>query len=512
MKKKVTLPVAAFDAVPSLEQLAEVAISVARAAPAGVDAVGVPVATDGNVPKSLGLDRATLAAAGFEGKVGQALLVPKADGPLLVAVGVGRAGKANASALRDAGAAFARTAGRATRLATSLVDAGGAKADVAAQAVVEGVLLARYRYDALKGVPTGVPVEAIVLVATANRAEAVTAGAERGRVLAAAGALARDLANAPPKHMTAERMAEVAARIAKQQGLGIEIFDRDAIAQLGLGGLLGVNAGSVEPPRMVRLTYQPKGRKAGGHLIFVGKGLTYDSGGINIKPRDAMHAVMKMDMSGAGAVLAAMAAIPRLGCKSTVTAYLMCTDNMPSGSATKMGDVLTQRGGTTVEINNTDAEGRLALADGLALAAEQNPDAIVNIGTLTGACMLALGDQIAGVFTNHQGFVEQVKAAAERTDESVWQLPLDRRYKKQLESVVADMENMGDAAPGAITAALYLAEFVGDIPWAHLDICGPMKVDADESWRSKGATGFGARLLAELAVGFVPPEGRARDR
>jgi leucyl aminopeptidase len=183
----------------------------------------------------------------------------------------------------------------------------------------------------------------------------------------------------------------------------------------------------------------------------------------------------------------------------------MCTDNMPSGSATKMGDVLTQRGGKTVEINNTDAEGRLILADGLALAAEEHPDAIVNIGTLTGACLMALGDQITGLFGNHQGFVEQVKVAAEQVDESVWQLPLDKRYRKQLDSVVADMENMGDAAPGAITAALYLAEFVGDIPWAHLDICGPMKVDADESWRSKGATGVGARILAELAANFTPP-------
>jgi leucyl aminopeptidase len=190
-----------------------------------------------------------------------------------------------------------------------------------------------------------------------------------------------------------------------------------------------------------------------------------------------------------------------------VTAYLMCTDNMPSGSAMKMGDVLTHRDGTTVEINNTDAEGRLALADGLTLAAEQKPDAIVNIGTLTGACMLALGDQIAGVFGNQQAIVEQVKSAAAATDESVWQLPLDKRYRKQLESVVADMENMGDAAPGAITAALYLAEFVGDTPWAHIDICGPMQVTADESWRSKGATGFGARLLAELAVNFTPPKG-----
>jgi leucyl aminopeptidase len=231
----------------------------------------------------------------------------------------------------------------------------------------------------------------------------------------------------------------------------------------------------------------------------------YDSGGINLKPRDAMHALMKMDMSGAGAVLAAMAALPALGCRNAVTGYLMCTDNMPSGSATKMGDVLTLRGGTTVEINNTDAEGRLVMADALALAAEEQPDAIVNIGTLTGACMAALGDQMAGVFGNRQGIVDQLLAAAANTDEPLWQLPLNRRYRKQLESNVADMKNMGGDFAGAITAALFLAEFVGDVPWAHLDICGPMKVDADESWRSHGATGFGARLLIDLALNFTRP-------
>lgn len=506
--RKATQPDANFDPAPSIAHSAKISLHVARTAPADAGAVGVPVGIDGPVADVLGLDRATLAAAGFEGKVGQALLIPRPKEPLAVAVGVGKLEDVDATVLRDAAAAFARTAGRATHLASSLADAGELPPELAAQAVVEGILLARYRYDALKKEGTGVAVTDLTLIAPADRAKEMAAGAERGRVMAAVGALARDLANAPPKHLSAERIADVATRIAKKQRLAIEVFDRAAIAELGLGGLLGVNAGSVEPPRMVRLTYTPaKGAgKGSGHLILVGKGLTYDSGGINIKPRDAMHAVMKMDMSGAGAVLAAMSALPALGCKSKVTAYLMCTDNMPSGSAMKMGDVLTHRDGTTVEINNTDAEGRLALADGLTLAAEQKPDAIVNIGTLTGACMLALGDQIAGVFGNQQGIVEQVKAAAVATDESVWQLPLDKRYRKQLESVVADRENMGDAAPGAITAALYLAEFVGDIPWAHIDICGPMQVTADESWRSKGATGFGARLLAELAVNFTPPK------
>jgi leucyl aminopeptidase len=261
---------------------------------------------------------------------------------------------------------------------------------------------------------------------------------------------------------------------------------------------------------MIKLTYRPKGAggapaTATGHLIMAGKGITYDSGGINLKPGDSMHGLMKMDMSGAAAVLGAMSALAALECPSAVTGYMMCTDNMPSGSAQKMGDVLTIHGGKTVEVLNTDAEGRLILADALVLGVEEHPDAIVNIATLTGACMRALGDQMAGLFGNHQPFVDQVAAAARRTDESVWQLPLDKRYRKQIDSPIADLKNMGGEHPGAITAALFLAEFVGNVPWAHLDICGPMYAESDESWRPRGATGFGTRLLLDLALNFTPP-------
>ena len=213
---------------------------------------------------------------------------------------------------------------------------------------------------------------------------------------AGAAQLARDLANTPPGHLTATRMAEVATSVAASSKLQIEVFDADALAALGCGGLLGVNAGSTEPPRMIKLTYRPA--KPTGHLAMVGKGVMYDSGGISLKNSDAMHAVMKMDMSGAAAVLSSMSVLAALKCKTAVTGYLMCTDNMPSGSAMKLGDVLTIRGGTTVEIHNTDAEGRLVLADGLALAVEEQPDAIVDIATLTGACMVALGAGMAGVF------------------------------------------------------------------------------------------------------------------
>jgi leucyl aminopeptidase len=255
---------------------------------------------------------------------------------------------------------------------------------------------------------------------------------------------------------------------------------------------------------MVKLTYSPK--NPNGHLALVGKGITYDSGGISLKPSDAFHQVMKMDMSGAAAVLSSMSALKALRCKTKVTAFLMCTDNMPSGSAVKLGDVLTMRNGKTVEVHNTDAEGRLVLADGLSMAVEEEPDAIVDIATLTGAALVALGPSVAGVLGNDQGFVDQVRERSTEVDEPTWQLPLEsKRYRKLLDSVVADMRNIGGPYGGTITAAIFLSEFVGEIPWAHLDIAGPMKVDADEGIYSKGATGFGTRLLIDLACNFEQP-------
>jgi len=345
---------------------------------------------------------------------------------------------------------------------------------------------------------------ALTLVTGGNRARAATAGATRGVVLARAAQLARDLANTPPGHLSATRLAEIAVEVAAASGLDVEVYDAAELRAMGCGGLLGVNAGSAEPPRLVKLTYRPA--QSRGHLALVGKGVMYDSGGISLKPSDPMHAAMKMDMSGAAAVLASMSTLSALGGTATVTGYLLCTDNMPSGSAMKLGDVLAIHGGTTVEIHNTDAEGRLLLADGLALAVEESPDAIVDIATLTGACMVALGPAVAGVLGNTQALVDRISEAAAATDEPVWQLPLERtRYRKLLDSDIADVKNVGGPYGGAITAAVFLSEFVGETPWAHLDIAGPMKVDADDSWRSKGATGFGTRLLAEVASRFTPP-------
>jgi leucyl aminopeptidase len=276
---------------------------------------------------------------------------------------------------------------------------------------------------------------------------------------------------------------------------------------MGCGGLLGVNMGSVEEPRLVKLDYVPGGSPA-GHLAMVGKGITYDSGGISLKPSDPMHLLMKMDMGGAAAVLGAFTGLRDLGVGARVTGYLSCTDNMPSGTAYMLGDVLRIRGGTTVEVKNTDAEGRLVMADAIVLAKEDSPAAIVDVATLTGAALTSLGPSLAALIGNHDGMVEQLKEASAATDELVWQLPLEKRYRKLLDSEIADISNLGGPHAGTITAALFLAEFVGDTPWAHVDIAGTMQVDADESWRSKGATGFGARLLLEVARAFRVP---ARD-
>jgi leucyl aminopeptidase len=495
---------AGFDPVPSAASMAAVTVTTSATVPDAVDAVdavGWTVTSDGDVPAELGHDRAALARAGFEGKAGQALVLPQAAGPPLVAVGTGPADARTVDGLRDAAGTFARAAGDRPRLALVVPRLGGVEAAVAARAATEGVLLARYRYDALVTKAKAGALASLVLVGE----EGLAGGIERGRVLAGACALARDLANCPPAHLTAVAMAEVATRLGAESGLGVEVFDEPALWELGCGGLLGVNAGSHDEPRMIKLTYEPKGERT-GHLTLVGKGIMYDSGGISLKPADGTHATMKNDMSGAGAVLAAMTALSAIDCRTAVTGYLMCTDNMPSGTALKMGDIITMRGGTTVEVANTDAEGRLVMGDALVLATEEPTDAIVDIATLTGAALRALGPEIAAVIGNHDGVVDQIKAASAATDEPVWELPLARRYRKYLDTDIADLNNLGGSPhAGAITAALFLAELVGDHPWAHIDIAGTAQADKPDAWRTAGCTGFGARLLVELADAFTAP-------
>jgi len=480
-------------------------IQVAATTPRDVDVVGVAVFLSGPVPRQLGLSRARLGELGFEGKPGQTFPVPSATGPLVVAVGMGDASALTTGVLRSAAAALVRAAGTRPSLATGLADVEPrtvAPAD-AAQAVAEGLALGAYRFSAFKTEKAKPTVERVVLTAGPAHRAAIETGAAKGLAVADAVGLARDLANTPPDHLNATDIAERAIALAAERRLAIEVYDEDAMAEMGLGGMLGVNRGSTAPPRMIKLTYTP--RRPVGTVALVGKGVMYDSGGISLKPSDGMHVMMKMDMTGAAVVLATMALLPALKPKVKVIGYLCCTDNMPSGSALKLGDVLTIRNGKTVEIHNTDAEGRLVLADGLSLAVEEEVDAIVDIATLTGAVLGALGKKVAGALGNDQGWVDQVLAAAARTDEPAWQLPLVDDYRKLLDSSVADLKNIGGPYAGAITAALFLREFVGDIPWVHLDIAGVMDSDADEGVFSKGATAYGVRLLAELLSSYTPP-------
>ena len=492
-------------------------INVARTAAENVDAHAIPVASDGPLSADITFTRAQLTALGFNSAVGQTLVLPNGKSKYLIVVGIGEAAKANADVLRTSAAALARAASKMGSVATTLANVGrGDRAEIA-QAVTEGLILATHRYDALRGEKKlSANLKSVTLVTLASIQAAVIKGAQRGEVIADAVCLARDLANMPPAHLTAKMIAERAQKIGAETGVKVEVFNKDQLLAMGCGGMIGVNRGSVNPPRMVKISYRPSASRGvakssakktatkikAPHLILVGKGVMYDSGGISLKPSDAGHAMMKADMSGAAAVLATMSTLKALGCKNQVTAYMMCTDNLPSGSAMAMGDVLTMRNGKTVEIHNTDAEGRLVLADGLSLAAEQKPDAIVDIATLTGACARALGPQMSGVMGNNQRFVDQVVNAAKSTDEQIWQLPLERKYRPMLDSYCADMRNIGGPEAGAITAALFLDEFTSGTPWAHLDIAGPMWADGDSGWLQRGATAYGTRLLVNLAENF----------
>jgi leucyl aminopeptidase len=488
-----------FTPVPALATACDVAVVEDFAA--DLDAVALLVATGTDLTGVVGLGADALASAGFDASPGSSLVVAQ-DGHPLVLVGIGDPAELDADSLRDAAAAAARaTARKGGRIG---IDVPGLAIDarVTGQVLTEGALLARYRYSILKAEAKEVPLEVLQLrLAGADSGEA-TAGVAVAQITVRATVVARDLANTPPGHLTATDIAEVAAELGAEYGFEVESFDKAALIEMGCGGILGVNAGSEEEPRLVVLTYTPVGEVT-GHLGLVGKGIMYDSGGISLKPSDPMHLLMKMDMGGAAAVLGAFTALRDLGTTAAVSGWLCCTDNMPSGSAYKLGDVLTCRNGKTVEIKNTDAEGRIAMMDGLALAVEAGVDAIVDIATLTGAALMALGKSRAAVLGNDQDMVNRVLAASVATDEATWQLPLEKKYRKQLDSDIADIANLGGPHAGATTAALFLDEFVAGTPWAHIDIAGTMSSDADDAWRSAGATGFGARLLARLASEFT---------
>jgi leucyl aminopeptidase len=453
--------------------------------------VGYPVFADGPVDDAL-------REQGFEGRVGQ---TARLDGR--IAVGVGTAAALDAEVIRRASAALVKAASSLPSVVSTLLDAippDGDRPD-AAQAAAEGSVLGNYRFAAYKsnGAGTAPALREVAIVGKGGKR--VRDAIERGARIAGAVAFARDLINTPAGDLTPAVFADRAKEVAKTAGLAIEVIDEKKAEKLGLGGLLGVGKASENPPRMVKLTYMPAGRSR-GHVALVGKGITFDSGGLTLKPYEGMLA-MKTDMSGAAAVLAAMSVLPELAPPVQVTGYLCLAENMVSGRAIRPGDVLRIKNGTTVEVLNTDAEGRLVLADGLSLAAAERPDGIVDVATLTGACMVALGPRIAGLMGNDDAWIAQVRAAADRAREAVWPLPLPSEYRKDLDSDVADLKNVASGRNGgALHAGLFLGEFVDGCPWAHLDIAGPSRYDADDAYILKGGTGFGVRTIVELIAGF----------
>jgi leucyl aminopeptidase len=436
----------------------------------------------------------------FQGKPGSVASLPVRDRmsfKRLVLVGLGEA--PDLEGLRQAAGAAGTKCTRDTAVATTLhlVDPPGA-----AVAVLEGLLLSQYRFEKYRTEKQPSKIERMTLLAADGAA--VAAAANRARVTADAVNLARDLINEPPAAKSPTTLVEVARRIADAGGLGITVYEPDQFEQERFGGLRGVAAGSHQPAAMIVLRHEPAGAR--GFIGIVGKGIVFDSGGLSLKPPASME-TMKTDMSGAAVVLATMQAIAALDLPVRVVGVAPVTENMPGGGAQRPGDVLTARNGKTIEVLNTDAEGRLVLADALSLVAEEEPDLIVDAATLTGACPVALGEKIAGLWGNDDEAIDRVKAAAGEAGEAVWHMPLPAYYRKNIDSDIADMKNTGTRYGGSINAALFLKEFVGDVPWVHLDIAGPARWPDDEHYQRKGGSGFGVRTLVRLIENAAVQDG-----
>ncbi|MDT9684524.1 leucyl aminopeptidase [Streptomyces sp. TRM76323] len=477
-------------------------VGVAKAADGGKGLVVAPgaEAVDSAFDGKLAAVLETLGASGAEGEVTK---VPSAGGlkaPLVLAVGLGRAPEKDeaydAEALR-------RAAGSAARALTGVKKAGFAlpvEATEDVSAVAEGALLGAYAFTAYqeRGKDAKGPLAEVVLLGAKPRDKAAKAAAERALAVAEEVNRARDLINTPPNDLTPEAFAAVVAAAGKENRVKVQVLDEKALAKGGYGGILGVGAGSQNPPRLVRLAYtHPDAEKT---LALVGKGITYDSGGISLKPA-GHNETMKCDMSGAAAVFAAVVAVARLGLPVNVTGWLALAENMPSGSAVRPGDVLRMYSGKTVEVLNTDAEGRLVLADALTRASEENPDAIVDVATLTGAMVLALGNRTFGIMANDDAFRTAIHEIAEEVGEQSWPMPLPAELRKGMDSPTADIANMGERMGGGLVAGLFLKEFVGEgIIWAHLDIAGPaFNEAAPYGYTPKGGTGSAVRTLVRLA-------------
>jgi leucyl aminopeptidase len=475
----------------------------ARSAAAGALIIGVIQGPDGPVPAAgaqdvdaaldgtLGATLSSLGAAGKQDEITKLTSGGKLAAPLVVAVGLGA--DPDAEALRRGAGAAVRslTASHADSVALALP--AGTPAE--AEAVALGALLGRYTFTRYRAAGNGSAPALTMLTAAAGAADAVG----RAEVLAAAMSMTRDLVNTSPSHLYPETFAAQARQVATDAGLEFEVLDEAALASGGYGGITGVGQGSARPPRLVRLGYRhPDATKT---VVYVGKGITFDSGGLSLKPPGAMEA-MKSDMSGAAAVLAALQAVAALRPAVNVVGYLPLAENMPGGNAQRPSDVITIFGGKTVEVLNTDAEGRLVMADALARSEQDAPHLLIDVATLTGAQLVALGTRIAGVMANDDEVREAVVDSARRAGEQVWPMPLPPELRKGLDSAVADIANVaGERFGGMLVAGLFLQEFVPDgVRWAHVDIAGPAFHEGEAyGYTPKGGTGAAVRMLVQVA-------------
>jgi leucyl aminopeptidase len=468
--------------------------------PAGVTAA-VDKALDGTISSLIRLGE-------IKGKFGEVGMVHTSGNRLPIAArivaiaGLAKAEGLDADRIRGVAAEFCRALRRLNchRIATILHGAGtgGLEPQASAQAITEGALLGLYTFHRYKK-PEYEDISELTLVASEQGLiPRLEAAIFKATAVAEAVNLARDMANEPANYMTPSRMAEAAQGIADEYGLHCKLLDRADMETMAMGALLGVARGSSQPPKLISLSYRGN-RNSKGALGFLGKGITFDSGGISIKPSEGMGE-MKTDMAGAAAVMAAVAAIARLKVKVNVTAIIPATENLPSGTALKPGDVLEAMNGKTIEVISTDAEGRLILADALCYARKLGLSPLIDLATLTGACRIALGTRYAGLFANDQQLADKVLRAADQAGEKMWQMPMPEEHKEQIKSDIASLKNTGDRAGAAITAAIFLAEFAEDSPWAHIDIAGPATSSKETGYTVKGATGFGVRTLVELAL------------
>jgi leucyl aminopeptidase len=451
--------------------------------------------------KELGADLgAVMKDNGLRGGLGETLTVPtlgRAKPANVLLLGLGKRAEVTPDRIRRAVGKVASRAAGYRRVSTTLAEAARGSWEEAAQALVEGLLLGSYRFDRYKVRPieenSQKPLLETVTVLGSSRWDARKArtALRRGEIFAEAAAWARDLVNTPALDATPEHLGREAQKMSRQVGLRCKVWSKAELEKGGFGGILGVGRGSENAPRLIELDYRGG---SGKPVALTGKGVTFDSGGLSIKDAQGME-WMKADMAGAATVMAAMRAIAQLKPKVNVTAAIPSAENLPGGTAIRPGDVLTHRGGKTSEVLNTDAEGRLILADALAYLVEKKPRAIVDLATLTGACMIALGEDLWGVMGSDRGVIRELLSAGEDVGEPGWELPLWDGYRKQIESTVADVKNIGNRYGGAITAALFLKEFVGDVPWAHMDIAGTAFADKPGDYWSKGATGNPVRTI-----------------